>query len=370
MGLIEALDWLGEGGVLTLGSLIVGIVFGVMAQRSRFCLRSAVIEFSRGSIGPSVSIWLLTFFTAVAATQALIAGGQLDVSEARQLASQGSLSGAIIGGLMFGTGMILARGCASRLLVLAGTGNLRSFVSGLILTVTAQAALSGVLSPVREYLAGLWTVSGGAERDLMAIFSMDNSMTLAIGLIGLAGGIFYSVQNGVSLWRAVGALGVGLMIAVAWWFTYSLSYQSFEPVQVMSISLIGPSADTLMTLINKPTIPMDFYLGLVPGIFLGSIIAAAASRTMKMECFDDQRRMPRYIGGAVLMGFGGMLAGGCAVGAGISGSSVFSLTAWVALSAMWAGAAVTDYLVDRKRILVVSLPPIPQSQPVTEKTAD
>lgn len=367
MGLLEAIDWLGEGGVLTLGSLIVGVVFGLMAQRSRFCLRSAVIEFSRGTIGPSVSIWLLAFFAAVAATQGLIAGSQLDVSEARQLASQGSLSGAIIGGLMFGIGMVLARGCASRLLVLAGTGNLRSLVSGLILTVIAQASLSGVLSPAREYLANLWTVEGGDTRDLMAIFGMDTSMTLAIGLIGLAGGIVYSVRNGVSLWRGTGALGVGLMIAVAWWFTYSLSYQSFEPVQVMSISLIGPSADTLMTLINNPTIPMDFYLGLVPGIFLGSLIGAIVSGTMKMECFDDQRRMPRYIGGAALMGFGGMLAGGCAVGAGVSGSSIFSLTAWVALSAMWAGAALTDYLVDRKRILVVSLPPMPQNSPIADK---
>ena len=64
----------------------------------------------------------------------------LDVSEARQLAATGSLSGAIIGGLMFGAGMILSRGCASRLLVLSGTGNLRALVTGLILTIVAQAS--------------------------------------------------------------------------------------------------------------------------------------------------------------------------------------------------------------------------------------
>jgi uncharacterized protein len=42
-----------------------------------------------------------------------------------------------------------------------------------------------------------------------------------------------------------------------------------------------------------------------------------------------------------------MLAGGCAVGAGVSGGSIFSLTAWSALVSMWAGAALTDRVMDR-----------------------
>ena len=353
MGLVELIDWLGEEGALAFGSLIVGVLFGALAQRSRFCLRSAVIEFSRGAIGPNVSIWLLTFFAAVAGTQALIAMGLLDVSDARQLASQGSLSGAIIGGLMFGAGMILARGCASRLLVLAGAGNLRALISGLILTITAQASLSGALSPLRETLAGLWTIDGGDARDVLALFGFNASN--ALGLIGLIGAVFYAFRNKLSPWRAVGALGVGLSVALAWLFTYSMSQQSFEAVPLMSISLIGPSADTLMTLINEPSLPLDFNVGLVPGIFLGSMLAALLSRTLKMECFNEQRRMPRYIVGSVMMGFGGMLAGGCAVGAGISGSSVFSLTDFVALASMWLGAAIVDYLSDRKRVLAVSL---------------
>jgi uncharacterized membrane protein YedE/YeeE len=48
------------------------------------------------------------------------------------------------------------------------------------------------------------------------------------------------------------------------------------------------------------------------------------------------------------MGFGGMLAGGCAVGAGLSGAAVFTITSWVALCAMWAAAALTDRLVDQR----------------------
>jgi uncharacterized protein len=43
-----------------------------------------------------------------------------------------------------------------------------------------------------------------------------------------------------------------------------------------------------------------------------------------------------------------MLAGGCAVGAGLSGAAVFTITSWVALCAMWAAAALTDRLVDQR----------------------
>jgi uncharacterized protein len=49
----------------------------------------------------------------------------------------------------------------------------------------------------------------------------------------------------------------------------------------------------------------------------------------------------------LFMGFGGMLAGGCAVGAGVSGASVFTLTAFVTLGAMWAAAMATDWALDR-----------------------
>ena len=38
---------------------------------------------------------------------------------------------------------------------------------------------------------------------------------------------------------------------------------------------------------------------------------------------------------------------GCAVGAGITGASVFALTAWIVLIGMWLGAGLTDLIVDR-----------------------
>jgi uncharacterized membrane protein YedE/YeeE len=104
----------------------------------------------------------------------------------------------------------------------------------------------------------------------------------------------------------------------------------------------------LVRVLFAPDKAPTFDLGLVPGVFLGSFVAALLFRELKLEGFAGGASMRRYLVGAVLMGFGGMLAGGCAVGAGLSGAAVFTVTSWVTLSAMWAAAALTDWLVDQR----------------------
>ncbi|MBV5323802.1 MAG: YeeE/YedE family protein, partial [Rhodospirillaceae bacterium] len=78
----------------------------------------------------------------------------------------------------------------------------------------------------------------------------------------------------------------------------------------------------------------------------GSFLGAWLGKDLKLEGFKDGYSMGRYIIGAILMGFGAMLAGGCAVGAGLTGGAIFALTAWLALIGMWLGAGITDRLVD------------------------
>ena len=348
MALENIIDALGESNMVALGALFIGIVFGAAAQRSRFCLRSAVITFARGSFNERLPVWLLTFSAALAVTQALIVTDMLAVDEARQLASRGSLSGPLIGGAMFGVGMILARGCASRLLVLSANGNLRALLSGLVFAVTAQAALRGVFSPARDWLAGLWTIDGGAGRDILAIFGVDNRAGLAFGLLWAAAAVFFGVRARVTAAGWIGGAFCGLAVAGGWLFTYQMSIRMFDLVPVESITFSGPSADMLMLILSPPGEALDFDVGMIPGVFIGSFVAALLSRELKLEGFQGGAAMRRYMSGAALMGFGAMLAGGCAVGAGVTGGAVFALTAWMALSAMWAAAAATDWLIDRR----------------------
>ncbi|MCC6504102.1 MAG: YeeE/YedE family protein, partial [Aquimonas sp.] len=160
------IDRWGEPSVLAMTGAVVGLGFGFFGQRSKFCLRGAVVAFWHGHFGDKLAVWLLSFASAVVAIQAMILLGWLDVSTARQLAARGSMSGALVGGLMFGIGMVLTRGCASRLLILSANGNLRALLAGLVFSVAAQAASQGVLVPLRETIAGWWTVEGGGSRDL------------------------------------------------------------------------------------------------------------------------------------------------------------------------------------------------------------
>ena len=105
-----------------------------------------------------------------------------------------------------------------------------------------------------------------------------------------------------------------------------------------------------MLVLNSSQLRLGFDLGIMPGVFLGSFSAAALAGELRLEGFSDGRGMRRYLFGAVLMGFGAMLAGGCAVGAGVTGASVFALTAWIVLGGMWLGAGLTDLVLDRGKL--------------------
>ncbi|WP_299861789.1 YeeE/YedE family protein [uncultured Hoeflea sp.] len=341
-------DRFGDNWALLLGGAVIGALFGAFAQQSRFCLRAAAIEFSRGQIGSKVAIWLIVFSTAVAGTMLLTGEGLFMAREARQLASPQSLSGAAIGGLLFGIGMVLARGCSSRLLVLSATGNLRALLSGLVFAVVAQASLHGFLSPVREALASPLTTITIGSNDLLTLSGIDTAIAGPLVGLALVASLGLALWRRIGVWKTLTALGVGACIPLAWWFTNAMAGVAFEPVQLESLSFTGPSADTLMLFLSAPGSMIDFDVGLVPGVFIGAFFAAWLTGELELQGFEGGDAMRRYLAGAALMGFGGMLAGGCAVGAGVTGASIFALTAWVTLFSIWIAAAATDWVVDRK----------------------
>ncbi|WP_232788363.1 YeeE/YedE family protein [Macromonas nakdongensis] len=339
----------GEPAVLAMGGLLLGLSFGFFGQRSKFCLRAAVIEFWHRRFGEKLSVWLLAFSTAVVVVQALVLLGWMDVSSARQLSARGSLSGALVGGLLFGVGMVMTRGCASRLLVLSANGNLRALLSGLIFAVVAQATLGGMLAPWREAISAWWMVEGGASRDLLQLIGAGPGLGLAFGLVWMAAALYFAARSGGGAWKWVGGMATGLTVAGGWYLTHQVMVHSFEVVQIQGLTFSGPSSEWLMHVLNDPHGPWTFGLGLMPGVFLGSLAGALVGREWKLEGFGGGYTMPRYIAGAVLMGFGSMLAGGCAVGAGMTGGAIFALTAWLALVGMWVGGGLADRMLDHHR---------------------
>lgn len=347
MDIVPLVDRIGEPQTAALFGLITGIIFGIAAQRSSFCLRASVVEFAKGQLGSRMAIWLLAFSTAVVWVQLAELSGMMRSADARMMAVPGSVSGAIVGGLLFGAGMVMARGCSGRLLVLAATGNMRSIVSGLVFAVVAQMSLQGWLAPVRDWIAGLWVTSGGSNFNLLTALHLPQESGFAIGLAFALVALWLARRNGVGLRVLFTASGVGFAVAAGWVLTFSLSQVAFDPVQVESATFTGPSANTLMFFLTADPV-LQFDIGLVPGVFLGAFLAAAWGRELKWQGFDSAGNMRRALVGAAFMGLGGMLAGGCAIGAGVTGGSIFVGTAWLALFCMWLGGMATSWLLDQR----------------------
>jgi uncharacterized membrane protein YedE/YeeE len=149
------------------------------------------------------------------------------------------------------------------------------------------------------------------------------------------------------MWRVAGGVGVGLTVVGGWYFTYQLSMQVFEPIQAESLSFIRPLA-TSANLAVDATSAFGLDQGLLAGTLVGAFLAAVLFREFRIVTFAEPGApsILRYAAGSVLMGFGGILAVGCTIGAGFTGGSVLATTSLLALAAMIAGAALADRLVD------------------------
>ncbi|OOY32357.1 YeeE/YedE family protein [Thioclava sp. F36-6] len=346
MDIIALIERIGEGPTAALFGVITGLIFGVAAQKSNFCLRAATVEFARGKLGGKVAVWFLTFSTALVWVQGAQLLDLFRQADSRMMSVPGSWSGAIIGGLIFGVGMVLSRGCSGRLLVLAATGNLRSVVSGLIFAVTATMSLKGILAPLRDRLASLW-ITGAQNVNILDALHLPDWTGLAVGIVFAIAGMYLAKRNEIGVKTWIFASGVGFAVAVGWVLTFMLSQVAFDPVPVNSVTFSGPSANTLMFFLDRNSV-LEFDVGLVPGVVLGAFLSSLFSRQFAWQGFDSMPVMRRSMIGAIFMGFGAMLAGGCAIGNGVTGTSVLAGTAWLALFCMWIGAMVTDFLLDQR----------------------
>ena len=339
-----AIDALGEQNVLGLGGLSIGLGFGVLAERSKFCLGAAAREAAFGAAGKRLAIWMLVFGAALAATQSLYLMGWFDSGAVRVLNNRSSLSGAIIGGLCFGCGITVAGGCASRILIKTATGDLRALLTWLAFAFIALISRGGALTPLRDAIANAWTINSDAT-NLLSIIGQGHGGGALIGCAFLAAAGILGFRQRMAAGQLAVAAFAGFLVAAAWCFNFTAAANMFEVAPVHSLSFTGPSADFLAIASSSRGANPSFDLGLIPGVALGAFFAAAKSGGWGWRGFRDVTDLVRAVVGGALMGFGGMLAGGCEIGAGMSGASVFAMGPWVALAAMWVGSMAACRLV-------------------------
>jgi uncharacterized membrane protein YedE/YeeE len=357
LNLVPLIDALGETGAAAAGGAVLGLFFGFFAQRSAFCTRSAVLDIARGRDLKALSVWLAGFAAAVLGVQLLLDRGSISVVETRFFGTPQSLSGAVVGGLLFGTGMALTRGCVSRLLVLSASGNLRALFYILVTGLVGWATYDGLLVPLRDWLGAFANTTAIGGNDLLALGGLEQGFGVALGAVVAIAAAIVCYRARPELWSVLGGIGVGLTVVGGWFFTFQLSTEVFEPIQAESLSFIRPLATTAdLTVGAASAIGLD--QGLLAGTLIGALLAAVAFRDFHIIGFGEPGTpsILRYAAGSVLMGFGGILAVGCTIGAGFTGGSVLAVSSLLALISMMAGTALTDRLVDGRRAGAVSLP--------------
>lgn len=326
---------------------LLGMAFGVAARLGRFCLLRGLrqqmgrdTEVAAGQ-APALQAFALALAVALLASQGLQALGMLDLGQAAIARPSFSIAGVLIGGLLFGVGMVLARACGARSLVLLAGGNLRSLVTLVFLALGAQLAMTGVLTPLRLWLQTLTPLTL-AHATLPAYLPSLNAwlLTLGLALLLLAYALLRpGLRQSRLQWGS--ALLIGLLVAAGWWLTAHIGVDEFEPARLTSLSFIGPIAEALLYLQLSVGREPGIGLALTAGVLAGASLAALGSRTARWEGFDSTSRLAASAGGGLLMGVGGVLAAGCSIGQGLSGLSTLSLASFVAVAGILLGTLVS-----------------------------
>ena len=110
--------------------------------------------------------------------------------------------------------------------------------------------------------------------------------------------------------------------------------------RAQSLTFVSPVGRALYAVLSVPSALLEFGIGTLAGVTLGSFLSALYDREFRWEAFDDDREMRRHLLGAVLMGGGGVLAGGCTIGQGISAGSMLALSWPLAIAGMMIGARI------------------------------
>jgi uncharacterized membrane protein YedE/YeeE len=359
-------DALTPAATVVLGGFVLAFVFGAVANKSNFCIMGSISDVVNMGHWGRVRMWLLAVAVAMAGANLLHHFGLIDLS--RSLNQRPALAwlSLLLGGSMFGVGMTLAGGCVNKNLIRLGGGSLRSLVVLVFVGIAAYMSLKGLfaqwriswLDPVAIDLSamGLQNASFPALLAKLTGLAPGSALliTTAAAVLALLAVVFKDRRFRGNAAQVAAGIVLGLLIVAGWYLTGHLGYgenrETLETVYfatnsrtLESFSFVAPVAYSLELLMlwTDKSLHASFGIASVIGVALGSLAMALATRRFHWEGFASLQDMLMNLGGAVLMGFGGVLALGCTIGQGMSGLSTLAIGSPLAVLGIVAGSVIT-----------------------------
>ncbi|MES2714159.1 MAG: YeeE/YedE family protein [Pseudomonadota bacterium] len=337
----------------------LSVLFGALAQRTHFCTMGAIADVVNMGDWSRMRMWVLAIAVAVIGFNAMVGVGWIEARHSIYAGPQLLWLSSLLGGLLFGFGMVLASGCGSKSLVRLGGGNLKALVVLVVLGVSGFATLKGVTAVLRVRTVDQAVVNLPQGQDLPSLLATSlglpvPALAMGLGLVLGAALLAWVLRRpegrSAEVWW--GGAGIGATIVALWWVSGRLGFVAEHPVtlepsflatnsrRMEALSMVAPVGYALDWLLYFSDSSKLLTTGIVSvfGVLAGSAAVALASGSFRWEGFGGVEDLANHLVGACLMGVGGVAAMGCTVGQGLSGISTLALGSMLALVAIVAGA--------------------------------
>lgn len=331
-----------------LSGLIIGMLLGFILQRGQFCMNSAFRD--------TIFMKDFTMFRSylIALVIMIIGANILEDIGTIVLKRQTFYPLAnIVGGYIFGIGMVLAEGCGSGIIYRTGEGLLYAWVAVFCFLTSVGATTNGILNPVLMFLkkesfsfslsgrpnAALWQLIGEGPAIKWFVISV---LSFIILLYILRGRPFSAKRREGFSWPLTGVL-VGVMGVIAFWasqfwgggFARGLSFATPTGELFLTV-LTGNAESRFFPMFSLGPFQTTWAVFFIVGVPLGSFASAKMLGKFKWRV-PAARQLVTIMGGSIMMGFGAVLAGGCNVGQALTGFATLSVGSIVATAAIIAG---------------------------------
>ncbi|OYZ56057.1 MAG: hypothetical protein B7Y21_12890 [Hydrogenophilales bacterium 16-61-112] len=330
----------------------IAMILGAVVNKTNFCTMGAVSDWVNMGDTGRMRAWILAIAVGVLGVTGLEAAGLINVTSTFPPYRQNSLPWLeyTLGGVLFGIGMTLASGCGNKTLIRIGGGNLKSIMVLLVIALIAYFMINPFPGSDKTLYSTLfypWTnptaIALSTNQDLGAMLFSDNVATGRMLVVGLAVLAAWYLTSNVMI-NADGEV-MSLQAYVQSWDFYAPAdavRPDVAPLASQSFTFINPMGQTLgYAASGFDRTLLTFGIMALAGVIAGSLLWSLVSRSFRIEWFASASDFVNHLAGAILMGFGGVLAMGCTVGQGITGFSTLALGSILTFVAIVIGSAAT-----------------------------